>query len=103
VPVVQALCKMLQFMKDGNAFVGGGKQAKKTSNTRKDLLNIFRTRFLPEKPSAELLFEVYRLLIPKARLARLGLRTLVLCDRGPRAATDAAHARRWTRSARCTS
>ena len=66
---MQALCKMLQYMKDGNAFIGGGKQAKKTSNTRKDLLNIFRTRFLPEKPSAELLFEVYRLLIPKARPA----------------------------------
>ena len=94
---------MLQFMKDGNAFIGGGKQAKKTSNTRKDLLNIFRTRFLPEKPSAELLFEVYRLLIPKACPARLALRSHRRRDRGPRAAADAPHARRWIRSARCIS
>ena len=94
---------MLQFMKDGNAFIGGGKQAKKTSNTRKDLLNIFRTRFLPEKPSAELLFEVYRLLIPKARPASP---CAAACDATGALvllAADATHARRWTRSARCIS
>ena len=74
---------MLTRMKDGQAV--GERQVKKKGDKRKEWLKFFRTRFLPEKPSVDLWYDVYRLIIPKARPARAVPRRCARLCRGPRA------------------
>jgi hypothetical protein len=81
---------MLQQMKDGQPF--GARQVKKKGDKRKEWLKFFRTRFLPEKPSVDLWYDVYRLIMPKARPARAAPRRRARLCRGP-------PARRLTRRA----
>ena len=73
-------------------------RTKSKAQRKLDALQWYRLKWLPPKPSAELAFAVYRLIIPQARAARrarpAGSASAAQPDSALRGADGAARARR---------